>query len=269
MIHAARFDWYEATADEDHDFRLPGRLTNALPGAVARRGKGRNGYAECIELVRGEDVLAQVYGHSARAGEVHVTVTSSACDEVVPVVRRLLPAHRVSRLDSAVDYVADFADLDARAVAFAEDHGLSYRLVTDSAGGATRYLGSTRSEVMVRVYKKSEQLRALHPDRRDSVPDGIVRFELQARPGKRDIKERVSHMTPDGVWGLSKWARAFGSEVVGLTQAEAVPTQFVKPSNYSRSLHWLGVQYGPLMRARVEEVGTEKALAELRAALGI
>lgn len=266
---ASRFDWYEATADADHDFRLPARLTVALPGAVARRGKGRNGYAECVELVRGEDVLAQVYGRSARLGEVHVTITSGSCDEVVPVLRRLLPDHRVSRVDSAVDYVADFAQLDAVALAFAQQRNVSYRLVTDSAGGATRYLGSTSSEVMVRVYKKSEQLRALHPDRAAGVPDNLVRFEVQVRPGKRDTKELVARMSASDVWGLSKWSREFAHDVVGGVDAERTPTHFRKPSSYSRSMHFLGIQYGPLIRQRSLEVGRDVALAELVDALGL
>lgn len=266
---SVRFDWYEATADADHDFRLPGRLTIALAGSVARRGKGRNGYAECVELVRGEDVLAQVYGRSARPGEVHVTITSSACDEVVPVLRRLLPDHRVSRADAAVDYVADFDTLDALALDFAQRRNISYRLVTDSSGGATRYLGATSSEVMVRVYRKTEQLRSQHPDRAESVPDGLVRFEVQVRPGKRDTKELVARMAAPDVWGMSKWSRDFAAEVVGGIDAERTPTHFRKPSSFSRSLHFLGIQYGPVIQSRAVEVGRAQALAELATALGL
>lgn len=266
---APRFDWYEFTFDGWDDIELVVFILCRDLVAESRRGKGRNGYAECFEILRGEDVLARVYGSSPRVGEVHIAVTSTACDEVVPVVRSRWPEHRVSRVDSAVDFAADFRDLDAASVAYAESHGISYRLVTDSSGGATRYLGSTSSEVMVRVYKKSEQMRALHPDRADEIPDGIVRVELQARPGKREVKERVSTMTAEGVWGLSKWARNFAAEVVGGIDAASVPTHFARPSNYSRSLHFLGVQYGPLMRARAQEIGAAATLAELRSTLGI
>jgi hypothetical protein len=184
------------------------------------------------------------------------------------VLRRMWPAHWISRADSSVDFSADFAELDAVAVAFAEDRGLSFRLVSDSAGGATRYLGAPSSELRVRVYKKSEQLRALHPEAVDSIPDGIVRVELQARPGKRAVKERAATMTADGLWGLGAWSQIFAAQILGF-EAERVPTHFRRPSDWTRALHYLGKQYAPMVARRVEEVGSEQARRELLLALGV
>jgi len=193
---AARFDWYELTADGLDDGRVAPALALSLGGSVSR-GKGRNGYAVCEVVEREDRVLAQVYGRSARAGEVHVVTTSEACDEVVPLLRRLYPEHRVSRADSSVDFASDFDSLDARALDLARERAVAHRLITDSAGGATRYLGAPSSELRVRVYRKSEELRAKHPERAHEIPDGIVRVELQARPGKRAIKERAAELTAD------------------------------------------------------------------------
>lgn len=263
----SRFDWYESTHDDLDVDLVATKFSAALNGHLAR-GKGRNGYAVAWEVTRGDDVLATVYGHSARAGEVHVSVTGESCDEVVPLLRELWPVHRVSRADSSVDVAGDFDLLDEQALAFVEGRRLKHRLVTDSEGGATRYLGAPSSEVRVRVYKKSEQLRALHPERAGEVPDGIVRYEVQVRPGKREVKQAVSAMHPDDLWGLSEWGTEFAKEALGI-DAERTSTHFRRPTSWSKSLHWLGSQYGPSVAERVAEVGLDAARAEVLEALGL
>jgi hypothetical protein len=263
----SRWDWYEATIDGVDDGRVSAALALSMGGTVSV-GKARNGYAHCDVVERDGEVLAEVYGHSARAGEVHVTVTSNACDKVVPWLRERYPEHRVSRADAACDFTADFDAIDVHVLAFAQDRGISFRLVTNSEGGATRYLGSPTSETRLRVYKKSEQLRALHPEASASIPDGIIRCELVIRPGKRELKERVSHMSPDDVWGLSGWSAGFAEMVLGLTP-ERVPTHFRRPTNWSRVLHVLSIQYGPSIGRRAEQVGRKAVLDELAEALGL
>jgi hypothetical protein len=261
----SRFDWYEATLEGFDDIAT--HLAVVLGGQL-RRERGRNGYAVCTAITRGDDELVRVYEGSARLGEMHVVITGESCDELVPLFRRLWPEHRVSRADSSVDLLAEFELMDAQAVAFAEARNLSFRLVTDSNGGATRYLGAPSSEVRVRVYKKSEQLRALHPDRASEVPDGVVRVELQARPGKRDVKAAVSQMGPDQLWGLSQWGQAFALDQLGV-DAERTSTHFRRPSSWSRSVFYLAQQYGPLVRERAATVGRDEALAELVEVFGL
>lgn len=285
-----RFDWYEITFDrsdnpdvassvlgagdsknvyDDGNERVVARrLARELGGCEIVEGKGRNGYAVSYALVRGDDELARVYGRSARHDEVHVVTSGESCDEVVPILRRLWPVHRVSRVDVAADFLEDFAALDGLALEFAKERGISYRLVTDSAGGATRYLGAVSSETMVRVYKKSEQLRALYPTRADSVPEGIVRCEIQVRPGKRAMKERVAGMVPVDVWGLSRWTKHLASQVLAV-DAVRVPTHSRRPTEWSRALYYLGVQYSPSVARRVLEVGREQTIAEILDALGL
>lgn len=262
-----RWDWYEVTIDAVDDGRVPRALALAL-GARISKGKGRNGYAVCDVVERGDSVLALVYGHSARAGEVHVTVSGESCDEVVPLVRRLYPDHRVSRADSSVDFEADFDSLDSLAVQFAQSRSLSYRIVRDSDGGATRYLGAPSSEIRLRVYRKTEQLRALHPDIASTIPDGIVRAELQARPGKRAVKERVSQMSADDLWGLGQWSQLFALNILGF-DAPRVPTHYRRPSDWSRAMFYLDRQYGPMIAQRIQDVGFEETRAQVLKALGL
>lgn len=264
--YTARFDWYSATFEQLDDGRIPAALAVALGGTISW-ARGHVGYSRLATIERGDETLARVMSGSSRLGEVHVTVSGDACDQVVPLLRRLWPAHRVARADSAIDFRSEFEVLDALALEFAKDHGLVYRLVTDSEGGATRYLGSVNSDVMVRVYKKSEQLRKMHPERAYEVPDGIVRVELQARPPSR-IKGAVASMTAEELWGLGEWTRDFAIEFLDV-DAERVSTHFRRPTDWARSLHWMGQQYGPVVRRRAQEVGAEVALAEVLRALGM
>lgn len=263
---ASRFDWYSATFEDLDDGRVPGAFAAALGGSLEVT-RGKMGYAVCTTVERDDTVLARVFSGSARPGEVHVSISGEACDQVVPFVRRLWPEHRVSRVDSAMDFCADFDALDARALSFARERGLSHRLFTDSEGGATRYLGAASSEVMVRVYKKSEELRKKHPQQAATVPDGIVRAELVARPGSK-IKGLVASMSADAVWGLGEWSRDFASTFLDI-DAERVPTHFRQASDWSRALHWLGHQYAPAVNRRAAQVGRQAAAAEVLATLGL
>ena len=263
----SRFDWYEFTADRLDDGRVAPALALATGGSLVR-GVGRNGYAHATSVVVAEETVATVFGGSAREGEVHVSIPGYSCELLVPTVRRIWPDHRVSRADSALDFVADFDHLDLLALSFARDRNLKYRLVTNSDGGATRYLGAPSSEVMVRLYKKSEQLRAIHPERAADIPDGVVRAEIQARPGKRAPKERLAALESDDVWGLGAWARDFALTVLGVDPVRT-STHFRRPSDWSRALYFLGLQYRPTMERRALDVGMEQARSEVLAALGL
>jgi hypothetical protein len=199
---------------------------------------------------------------------VHVTITGAACLELVPVVRRHWPEHRVSRADAALDFRADFDVLDARLVAFADARKIKHESIVNSDGGATRYLGARSSDVRLRLYKKTEQLRALHPERAGEIPDGIVRCELQARPGRREVRERVAPLPADDFWGLGEWSQAIALEVLGLDPVRT-PVNFRRPSDWERSVYFLGLQYGPLVRDRAGYKGVDAVRAEVLKALGL
>jgi hypothetical protein len=246
---------------------VPAALALAT-GSEVRAGKGRYGYARADLVVQGEDVLATVYGGSARPGEVHVAITGAACLDLVPVVRRHWPEHRVSRADAALDFLADFDVLDARLVAFAAARKIKHESIVNSDGGATRYLGARSSDVRLRLYKKTEQLRALHPERADQVPAGIVRCELQARPGRRDVRERLAPLPADDLWGLGEWSQAVALDVLGLDPVRT-PVNFRRPSDWDRSVHFLGLQYGPLVQRRLAYRSLEETRAEVLKALGL
>jgi hypothetical protein len=263
----ARFDWYSATADGLDDGRVAPALALST-GARVLPGRGWQGYAHGEVVQRGDDVLAKVWGGSARPGEVHVQVSGWACDEVVPVMRRLWPAHRVARADSALDFAGDFDVLDAQLVEFAAARGIRHELHANSEGGATRYLGARSSEVRLRLYKKSEEQREKYPELAHEIPGGVVRAELEVRPGKRALKEAGAVMAPDDFWGMSRWAGEYAQQVLGLDPIRT-STHFRRPSDWARAGHFLATQYGPAVNARAADIGRDAAAAEVLALLGL
>jgi hypothetical protein len=192
---------------------------------------------------------------------VHLEVTGESCDDVVPILRELWPVHKVSRCDVALDFSADFEELDALVLAFAEGRGLKHRLFTNSDGGATRYVGARGSETSMRVYKKTEELRAMYPHQAHEVPDGIVRVELIVKVNSK-MKGQLCAMEPESMFGLSKWGRAFALEFLKV-EAERVPTHFREITDWARLSSHLGMQYGPAIRRRAHEVGRAQLIEEL------
>jgi hypothetical protein len=261
------FDWYEPTIDGVDDGRVGPALALATGGRLAP-GKPRNGYGRAEVLLRGEEVLCRIFGGSARPGEVHLEITGETCRELVPIVRRLWPEHRVSRADSAMDFVADFEEMYAAAIAFANTRGLKHETITKSDGGKTLYIGSKKSAAFMRLYKKSEQLRSEYPEKAHEIPDGIVRAEMVSKPGKSEVKSAVSVMHPDDLWGMAKWATDYAAAVLGLAPIRTVTT-FRRPSDWSRAVHFLGQQYGPAVLARAADVGSDAAASEVLRAFGL
>lgn len=262
----ARFDWYEATFEVLDPVAVAQTIAERVGGSISG-AKGRNGYALCAVVEVDGHVLARVFYRCKRVEEVHVEITGAACDDVVPVLREVWPDHRVSRVDSAVDFAAEFEQLDKVVLAFAEARGLKHRWFANSDGGATRYLGARSSEVQMRVYKKTEELRARYPHQAHEVPDGIVRVEITVRPNSK-TKGRVSTMTPDEIFGLSKWGQAFAAEFLGI-EAERVPTHFREVTDWNRLVTHLAYQYGPAIQRRAAEVGPAEVLEELAGLWGL
>jgi hypothetical protein len=256
----ARFDWYEATFEDLDPEGVAVAIAKRLGGSVAVQ-KGRNGYALCAVVQADDRVIARVLYRSKRVAEVHVEVTGEACDDVVPIIRKLWSVHKVSRCDVALDFAADFDQLDVLVLAFAEGRGLKHRLFTNSDGGATRYVGARGSETSMRVYKKSEELRAMYPQQAHEVPDGIVRVELIVKVHSK-MKGRLCSMEPGAMFGLSKWGRAFALEFLKV-DAERVPTHFREITDWTRLVGQLVYQYGPAIQRRVSEVGREQVREEL------
>lgn len=262
----SRFDWYSATFDIADERRLADGLAIALNGVVTPR-KGLHGYSRGWTVERGTDKLATVLGGTAQ-GDTHVITTSESCDLVVPLIRKFWPCHRVARADSAIDFKGDYEEIQAYAKGFAEARGLTWDSRVNSDGGATFTIGSRASERYLRVYKKTEQLRAKYPERSGEIPDGIIRAELEVKPSKRPAKVRLAVMTAEDMWGLGKWTKEFAEELLGL-EPERVKLRFKNSTDWERALHYLGKQYGPSIARRLETHPADDVIEQVLDVLGL
>lgn len=113
-------------------------------------------------------------------------IKSEHCLTYVQPLKEIVPEARLTRADVAIDFVADFDSIASRLIELAEQKNVKWEKVTNSAGGETLYLGSRKSEHLIRLYKKTEQLQQVH---NVEIQPRVVRLELQKRPAKRDAKE--------------------------------------------------------------------------------
>lgn len=263
----SRFDWYQATFDDLDDLRVAQNLAISLGGALVV-AKPYYGYSRAWAVEHEDKALVKVFGGSPRGGEVHVQTSSQSCDVVVPLLRKLWPVHRVTRADSSYDFHGTYKSVRDVAKAFADERGIFTYEHVNSDGGATLELGSRSSERQVKVYDKTAELKHKHPERAGEIPEGIIRAELQFRPSKRPAKARVSVMNPDDLWGLSAWTKDLASTLLGF-EAERVTLRFKVPSDWSRSVHYLGEHYGPSVARRLETHSPEEVKREVLLALGL
>lgn len=263
-----RFDWYAATLAETPGGDFVASVLAARCGGNARRVRGRFGYVRGYAIEVGGTEFALVLFGGATGAEVHVEIPGAGCDVLVPVVRQRWPEHRVSRVDVSLDLVVPFAELDARVLELVGS-SVKHELITNSEGGATRYLGSRKSDYRLRVYRKTEQLRQVYGEAAGNVPDGIVRVEAVIRPGTPD-KAAFAALRPRQAAAYRRLGRVVFGDVLGaelpMWEGDAVHR---KPSDWERILTVLQMQYGRAIRERAAEVGDAVALQELGDRFGL
>lgn len=264
---SARFDWYQATFAD----YLYQELLKAFEDSFEMKiehCKGRTGYRRGeVWKSSGEDRLATLLlgGYGDSEGTFNLQVSSDLCDQVVPILRRF--EHRVSRVDSAIDFYGSWQEWKTVTVDFGKLFNVRRRVITDSKlGGGTVYLGSPSSQTQMRLYDKSAELKNKFPERAGEIPEGLIRAELQVRPAK-DVKKQASAWSPADCWAYaSKWSRKFANDVLKVETAE-YETRHRQLSIYENALKALGKQYGGTFARRSLEVGEDQALEEIFLAL--
>ncbi|TNC59045.1 replication initiation factor domain-containing protein, partial [Rubellimicrobium roseum] len=156
--------------------------------------------------------------------------------KAVEFVRRVYPAHRVSRADVAIDTVDEgaFDHLVALIDPIARKAGVKVTMVGDPndekrTTGRTMYFGAWSSDVRLYVYEKDKEQEArglaFHP--------GHVRLELRAKP-RKERKSLAATMDEDQLWGLSTWTREVLEKLDG-TIVPFVPDQSKRKSTVERA----------------------------------
>lgn len=263
-MRGAFFDWYECTLVDVFD---PSPVVHALGGSLENVAKGHQNYPCSFAWDLSQGGTVQVWFGAEL--EVHVVLTSAACDDLVETIRTLWE-HRVSRGDVALDYDTPgaFNATWPKLHKLAEDFkpnpvkiGTAGDWITFT-NGRTLTLGSRQSVLFTRCYEKGKEQASKHPDQ--TFSDDWIRVELEVKPSKAADKLAASTRDPLTLACSTK----FGTEVVFslLGHADATPQPKRVPS--TDPLFWMVRQYAPhLTRLLLQEPNI--SVAELFARKGV
>ncbi|PKQ17232.1 MAG: hypothetical protein CVT68_08460, partial [Actinobacteria bacterium HGW-Actinobacteria-8] len=269
----AHFDWYGATI-EDRPERVVDRLSVAFCASM-RPARPRHGYSEAFELVDASGTVTTVFIGGSN-GAPHAVCSGQASDKFVAAVRRNWPsAHSVARMDSRIDFGGAESDshtwdlLYPTVAAFAQERGLATSIHGDFLGsgdaGRTLYVGSPKSEVRLRLYEKSKEVRAHSHTGSGAVASDWVRIEVQVKP-KGTARRSAATASALEVWGYSRWTQDLLAQLTTLD----VPRTQITPGRQSddeRKFENLLRQYGPVMRRMTAVKGWDAVAARIERAV--
>ena len=269
----SRFDAYNCTIDAP-PLSILRRFADGLPsgqvGSVVE-GKGRKGYATSRTLNdwTGKRIAAVLSGGVNE--DPHVEIQGPYTPDLVPMIRETFPEHRVTRVDSAIDFSGPgvFERMAADAQAFAR-YRKPVPLKWSTAGpwpvdgearwnfheGLTFYVGSRQSLVCVRGYEKGLK-HAAECRHVDELPDLTwVRLEAECKPQTKEQKVRYSTIEPDQVWGASQWSCDFRARMTGVGVEKVMEWKAKEPELF-RSGRSMVYQYGNVLHDLRAELGGE------------
>lgn len=255
-ISAARFDYYAATLPDDHPasvYDLFAPICDEPPVLI----RGQNGYANGFQFRQNGRTIATGYEAPGRAD--HVKATGSDAPMVADFLRRVVPAHRVSRADVALDFVGspDLWPVGEARLRAAISPNVKRRTISEdqpSTGHLARtlYLGSRSSEVFTRFYESGK----VHPE----LPADAVRLETEVKPTNAARKAEASSREPLDFYGYARSSRQ-ALDVISAMAAPIVPPRVRRPSDHERSLNNLAAQYGNVLVAQVAHFDGDLASA--------
>lgn len=248
-----RWDWYSGSLVDSVDSGLVVSVLSASLDADPKLGVPRHGYQRCVQLARGEHVVAQVM--SGGSHETPYVQASGSSSGFVAKVLRANWTHRVSRVDACVDFDAEGAweAVLGQVLTVTRQRGISKRQAGDwidphqrPGDGRTLYAGGQSSAVQGRFYEKGRQLP-------DAGRPYWVRGEIQIRPAKA-AKRAMALVDPRGAWGASAWSADVLERLTGDAVPPARVVNYVEPDNHRRYLAMLR-QYGRTLDLVAEQYG--------------
>lgn len=280
---APRFDWYAASINASVD-SLREVLGRELGGTVHLEEGAKHGfhYREVVKDLEGRTVATILHGGN---GDIpHAFASSDSAHRFAEIVRRhWADRHRVSRVDSAIDFddgpgtwatLLELCEGIARGDRVDGDNRKRIsKIRTGQMGdwfhgehGRTFYLGSHKSAVLVRLYEKGIQLRedaAKRGLRRDDISDNLVRLEVQVRPDGAS-KTHAAASSPLEIFGYAEWSRELLRRLNGV-DVQRVNIKERRDSDHERAMQWMVQQYGQHLLIEALALGSWEALgADLR-----
>jgi hypothetical protein len=171
--------------------------------------------------------------------------------------------HRPTRIDHAVDMRGEgqfdtIADLTR---AMAKRFGLRWAPAGDWAtadAGRTIYLGSRKSQIMVRIYEKGlEYCARLGLPVTDELRHW-VRYEIEFKPQNKRSKAIAAKIEGRQIWGSSEWTRHLAEGVLNMA-VEPISIRERRESNRERALRFMASQYGAHLGALLDDCNHDLA----------
>jgi hypothetical protein len=256
-----RFDAYSATCRGVKPLEAVNLLTRSWDeGDQVQRGRGFHGFGDRWGL-RGRDGAewgAVSYG-GTHGDLCMVEVKGERTPSVVADVRKVIPDHRCTRVDSCEDH-----DCPGAWDRFLEDVlavKAGFRLRGEKRGdwdypedGRTMYLGATRSAVRARIYEKGKQREYSYLGR-----PHWVRSEVQVRPeGAQRRAFAVADATE--VWGASPFTRELAARILGSDVPALAAYEARRQNERDVALRYMCIQYGPHMKSLADDLGGGECL---------
>jgi hypothetical protein len=209
-------------------------------------------------------LLASVFWGGSN-GKPNVEAKGSYAPAVARLMRSL-GEHRPSRADTKRDGTAPglYGALRTLALACAARHGLAFQefFNHDPDKGDTLYLGSRKSQAMLRIYQPGLKRAQEEGRTGDMISDderNAVRIELEFKPQKPRAKAAAATLSPDQMWGVSPWIAEFAAEVFAMN-VQPISISERRESNRNRALRFMASQYQAHLASLLDDCGGDLAL---------
>lgn len=261
------FDAYNASIYRSH-FEVVDTLHMLLPGELTE-DRGRNGYAHRLDCKDGD---GRRYWTALWGNHEHPFIETSGqhCHGAVEAIRDMFgDDHHVTRVDSCfdIDHGKAWEEADRAAELTTERYRLKSQSIESfnqqqKQAGRTKYIGSTKSKVRIRIYEKGHELIAKNRECTDKNTSlNLVRIEAQVRPQKTE-RLRVTEMTAREIFGFSPSTRDI-LKYLGNDAVSPVQQDRKHLTSYDRKMDVLCYQYYRILREAEEREGGPCELGDM------
>lgn len=257
-----QFDWYQASVPFQPEALTQTLLRHMPEGTRTTAGNGFNSFKHRVDFSTPDGELIATSMHGGVNPHPNVKASGDHAPALAGVLRHIAPAHRVSRLDVAIDMRGEglFDEVFRIMARVGREHRLKGEkiLPDDPDDGATYYLGARSAALRVRCYEKGKQLHKLTGDPVWRQFFDWTRLELQVRPEK-GFKNEAATMPPEAFWGCSRWTTDLAQQTLA-TNPERVGMKPTRIADHERAMRCLAHQYGATLTRQAAKLGSWEAV---------
>lgn len=268
-----KFDWYQATIDEDSKSVVSMLLKSGDNLEPCDSLAKKMAFGSGVHVLReGLTISTVLWGGHNKV--THAWASSDNTPKFVDVVRNEWPDnHTVSRMDSCQDFGGSFEDMRQECLKVAKKHYIrfpQYIDELDDEAGRTQYMGSAKSAIRVRCYEKGKEVwNKTRHYRNMAIPEATIiledtgeivdfkewnRLECQVRPKGEEARIKAAHCTPEDAWSFTTWTHELAKEVLNLHLPRIHVNQH-KMTDDERALYFMVKQYGKVISRTASKLG--------------